>query len=166
MLANNRCRIFSSSSLLCKNKKIKIQRNIILSVVLYGCETWSLTLREERRPRVCENRVLQRIFGPKRDEVIGEWSKLHHEALYDLYSSPNIIRMIKSRRMRWAGHVARMGVQKRCIQGFGGGNLREILYLEDPGVDERKILSGSLGTGLGVRSGSSWLRIGTGGGHL
>jgi hypothetical protein len=74
-------------------------------VVLYGCETWSLTLREEHRLRVFENRVLRRIFGPKRDEVTGGWRKLHN----DLYSSPNIIRMIKSRRMRWAGHVARMG---------------------------------------------------------
>jgi len=76
--------------------------------VLYGCETWSLTLRDERRLRVFENRVLRRIFGPKRDEVTREWRKLHNEELNDLYSSSSIIRMIKSRRMRWAGHVARM----------------------------------------------------------
>jgi hypothetical protein len=75
---------------------------------LYGCETWSLTLREENTLRVFENRVLRRIFGPKRDEVTGEWRKLHNEELHILYSSPNIIRQIKSRRMRWAGHVVRM----------------------------------------------------------
>jgi len=89
--------------------KIKIYRTIILPVVLYGCETWSLTLREERRLRVFENRVLRRIFGPKRDEVTGELIKLHNEELNNLYSSPNIVRVIKSRRMRWAGHVALMG---------------------------------------------------------
>jgi len=98
-----------SSSLLSKNLKIKIYRNIILPVVLYGCETWSLTLREERRLRVFENRVLRRIFGSKRDKVTGEWRKLHNEKLNNLYSSPNIVRVIKSRRIRWAGHVARMG---------------------------------------------------------
>jgi hypothetical protein len=74
--------------------KIKICRNIILSVVLYGCETWSLTLTEECRLRVFKNRVLRRIFGPKRDEVTGEWRRLHNKELYDLYSSPNIIRVI------------------------------------------------------------------------
>jgi len=94
---------------LSKNLKIKIYRNIILPVVLYGCETWSLTLREERRLRVFENRVLRRIFGPKRDEVTGAWRRLHIEELNDLYSSPNIVRVIKSRRMRWTGHVACMG---------------------------------------------------------
>ena len=73
------------------------------------CETWLLTLREERRLRVFENRVLRRIFGPKRDEVTGEWRKLHNEGLNNLYSSPNIGRVIKSRRMRWAGYVARTG---------------------------------------------------------
>ena len=110
-----------SFSLLSKNLKIKIYRTIILPVVLYGCETWSLTLREKRRLRVFENRVLRRIFGPKRDKVTGEWRKLHNEELNILYSLPNIVRVIKSRRMRWAGHVARIGGGERCVQGFGGG---------------------------------------------
>ena len=83
--------------------------NILLAiVVLYGCETWSLTLRVEHRLREFENRVLRRIFGPKRDGVTGEWGKLHNEELNDLYSSPNIVRVIKWRRLRWAGHVAGM----------------------------------------------------------
>jgi hypothetical protein len=89
--------------------KIKIYKTVILPVVLYGCETLSLTLREEHSLRVFENRVLRRIFGPKRDEVKGGWRKLHNEELHGLYSSPSIIRMIKARRMRGAGHVARMG---------------------------------------------------------
>ena len=80
-----------------------------MPVVLYGCETWSLALREERRLRVFENRVLRRVFGAKRDEVTGEWRKLHNEELSDLYCLPNIVRVVKSRRMRWAGHVARIG---------------------------------------------------------
>ena len=80
-----------------------------MPVVLYGCETWSLTLREERKLRVFENRVLRRVFGPKRDEVTGEWRKLRNEGLSDLYSLTNIVRVVKSRRMRWARHVARMG---------------------------------------------------------
>ena len=87
-------------SLLSKNLKIKIYRTIILPVVLYGCETWSLTLKEEHRLRVSENRVLRRIFGPKRDGVTEEWRKLHNEELNDLYSSSNIVRVIKSRRLR------------------------------------------------------------------
>jgi hypothetical protein len=78
----------------------EIYKIIILPVVPYGCETWSLTRREEHRLRVFENRVLRRIFGPKRDEVTGEWRKLHNKELHNLYSSPSIIRMIKSRRMR------------------------------------------------------------------
>jgi len=98
-----------SSSLLSKNLKIKIYRTIILLVVLYGCETWSLTLREELRLKLFENRVLRRIFGPKRDEVTRKWRNLHNEELNDLYSSPSIVGVIKSRRMRWAGRVARTG---------------------------------------------------------
>jgi hypothetical protein len=97
-----------SSRLLSRNLNVKIYREIILPVVLCGCETWSLTLRKEHRLRVFENRVL-RIFGPKRDEVMGEKRKLHSGELYNLYSSPDIVRQIKSRRMKWAGRVARMG---------------------------------------------------------
>jgi len=97
-----------SSSLLSKKLKIKIYRTVILPV-LYGCETWSLTLREERRLSVFEKRVLRRVFGPKKDEVTGDWRKLHNEELSDLYSLQNILRVVKSRRMRWARHVARMG---------------------------------------------------------
>jgi hypothetical protein len=101
-----------SARLLSKNTKIRIYRTIILPVVLYGCETWSLTLREEKRLRVFENRVLRRIFGPKGDEATGEGRRLHNEELNGLYSSPNIIRVIRSRRMRWVGHVARMGEKR------------------------------------------------------
>jgi len=101
-----------SSRLLSKNLKIKIYRTIILPVVLYGCETWLLTLRKEWKLRVFENMVLRRIFGQRRDEVTGEWRRLHNEELNDLYSSPNIVRVIKSGRMRWAGYVARMGEER------------------------------------------------------
>jgi hypothetical protein len=94
-------------------------------VVLYRCETWSLKLREEHRLKVFENRVLRGIFGPKRDEVTGVWRKLHNEELHNLYSLPSIIRMIKSRRFRWAGHVTRMGKKTnayRILTGKTEGN--------------------------------------------
>jgi len=83
-----------------------------LPFVLYECETWSLKLWEERKLRVFENMALRRIFGPRRDEVVGEWRRLHNEELNDLYTSPNIVRVIKWRRMKWAGHVARMGEER------------------------------------------------------
>jgi hypothetical protein len=85
-----------------------VNRTVILLVVVYGCETWSLALSEERRLRVFENMVLKKIFGPMMNEVTREWRRLHNEELYYLYSSPNIFRVIKSRRLRWAKHVARM----------------------------------------------------------
>jgi len=97
-----------SSRLLSKNLKIKIYRTINLPVVLYGCEGWSLTLREERKLRAFANMVLRRIFGPRRDEVTGEWRRLRNEELNDLNSSPNIVWVTKSRRMSWTGHVARI----------------------------------------------------------
>jgi hypothetical protein len=99
-----------SSHLITKNLKIKIYKTVILPVVLYGCETWSPTLREEHKLRVFEDRLL-RIFGPKREED-DSWRKLHDGELHSLYSSPNIVRVIKSRRMRWVGHVVCIGAWK------------------------------------------------------
>ena len=130
-------------------------------VVFYGCETWSLTLREERRLR-----VLRRVFEPKRDEVTGEWRKLHNEELNDLYSLPNIVLVVKSRRMRWAGHVARMGeyrgmhrvlVGKPDVRGPLGRPRRR---WEDNIMMDLQEDGGGGGDWMG------WLRIGTGGGHL
>ena len=112
MLAMAQCRIFCLPVCYPKNIRIKIHRIIILPVVLYGCETWSHKLRKKHRLREFENRVLRGICGPKRDEVTGEWRKLHNEELNDLYCSPNIMRVIITRRMRWAGNVARMGERR------------------------------------------------------
>jgi hypothetical protein len=128
--------------------------------------TWSVTLMEEHRLRVFGNRVLRGMFGPKGDEVTGEWRKLHSGELHNLYSSPDIIRHMKSRRMRWAGHVARMG-EGRNVYRVSVGNCEGKRPLESPRrrwedgikMDLREI-------GWGVWSGLSWLRIGTVGGLL
>jgi hypothetical protein len=110
-----------SSSLLSKSVKIKIYKTIVLPVILYGCETWSLTLRQDCRLRVFKNRVLRRIFGPKRDEATGEWRRLHNKELYALYSSPDITQVIKSIRLRrWAGHVAHMGERRGAYRALVG----------------------------------------------
>jgi hypothetical protein len=106
--------------LLSRNVNVKIYKTIILPVVLYGCETWSLTLGEGHRLRVFENRVLRRIFGPKRDKVTGEWRKLHNEEVHILYSFPNFIRQIKSRRMRWVEHAAHMGEERKLYKVLVG----------------------------------------------
>ena len=137
-----------------------------MPVVLYGSECWSLTLRGERRLRVFENRVLRRIFGPKRDVVTGEWRKLYNGELNDLYCSTNIMRVIKSRGMRWAGHVARMGE---------GRGVYRILVRKPEGQSPlgrpRRRWDDNIKMDLqewdvGLWTESSWLRIGTGGGHL
>jgi hypothetical protein len=116
MHATIRSRTFCLVLLLSKNIKVRVYKAIILRVVPYECETWSLTLREEHKLRVFEKRMLRRIFQQTRVEVTGGWRKLHNEELHDLYSSPSIIRIIKSRRMRWAGHVARMGEKKNVYR--------------------------------------------------
>jgi hypothetical protein len=118
--------------------QVNIHITEILPDVLYGCKTWSLTLREERRLRVFEKSVLRSVFGPKRNDRTGEWRRLQNEKLDDLYSSPNIVRVIKSRRMRWAWHVAHMG--KKVHTAFWWEGLSEPDQLEDLCVDWKIIL--------------------------
>ncbi|KAJ4427803.1 hypothetical protein ANN_25456, partial [Periplaneta americana] len=147
MLGENPQTIRENTGILLEASK----EGVILPVVLYGCETWTLTLREEHRLRVLENKVLRKIFGAKRDEVTGEWRKLHNAELHPLYSSPDIIRNIKSRRLRWAGHVARMGESRNAYRMLAGrpegkkplggprrrweDNIK--MYLREVGYDDR-----------------------------
>jgi hypothetical protein len=147
-----------------ENINIKMYRTVILPVVLYGCETWSLTLREECRLRVFENNLLRRIFGPKMDEVTKEWRNLHNEELNGLYSLPDIIQVIKSRRMKWTGHVACMGYKigvYRVLVGKPKGkrSLGRSWRRGEVKVDLQEV-------GWGAWIGLIWLRIGTGGGLL
>jgi hypothetical protein len=151
MLATILFRVFFSSCLLSKNLKIKMYRTIILLAVLYGCETWSAMLREERSLRMFEKRVMRRITGRKREEVVGDWRRLHNDELPNLYASPNIIRAIKLRRMRWVGHVAYMGEMRNAYNRHTW----------------EAILEWILGKyGGRVCPGFIWLRIGTNAGPL
>jgi len=152
--------------LISRSTKIKIYRTIILPVLLYGWEIWSLTLRERRRLRLFEKRVLRRIFGPTRSEVTREWRQLHNDELNDLYFSPNIVRVIKSRRMRWVGHVAHMG-ERRGVHRVLVGKPEGKIYLEDPAVDGMIILRWVFSKwDVGSWTERIKFRIGTGDGHL
>jgi hypothetical protein len=115
--------VFSSAV---KKIKIRLHRTIILPVVLYGCETWSLTLREEHRMRVFENSMLRRIFGSKKEKVMRRWRKLHEEELHDLYSSSSVIRKIESMRMIWVGHTVRMGNKNQLVKATGMKDRRKV----------------------------------------
>ena len=151
--------------LVSKSLKIKIYRTIILPVVLYGCETWSLTLREERRLRVFKNRVLRSVFGSKRDEIRGSGEKYIMRSLGFFIPYPILCGWLKSRRMRWAGHVARIregrGVQ-RFLVGKPEGK-RPLGRSRRRWDDNIKMDLQEVG---GMETGWSWLRIGTGGGHF
>jgi hypothetical protein len=152
--------------LLSKNVNIKTYTTIILPVVSYGCETWSITVREKCRPKVFENRVLRRIFGPKRYEVTEEWRRLHNKELYALYSSPDIIRVIKSRRLRWAGYVVRMAERRGAYRGLVGKpeGMRPLGRPRRRWEDNIKMALQEVGRGAWAAL--IWLRIGTGGGLL
>jgi hypothetical protein len=156
---------------------------LVISIILYNTTEWShlkdnsrkvyLGIRHSRRfwwviwRNVLGNRVLRRVFGTKTEEVTGEWRKLHNKELNDLYSLPNIVRVVKSRRMRWAGHVARMG-EDWVVHGVLVGKPEEKRPLGRPRQRWEKKIKMDLQEAGGrvVRTGRSWLRIGTGGGHL
>jgi hypothetical protein len=140
-------------------------RIVIFSVVLYGCETWSFTLEEKHRLRVFENRVLRRIFGPKREED-GSWRKMHNDELHSLYSSPNIVMMIKSRRMRWAGHVARMEEGRGVYRVLVGRSEGKRPQRKPRGRWEDNIKMDLRKIGIDGGTGFSWLRIWSSGGFL
>jgi len=131
MKSGNACYHSVQNQFAFKKYRITICRSIILPTVASVCETWSLTVRDERKLRVFEKSVLRGILWPKRNKVKGEWRKLHNEKLKDLYSLPNIIQVIKSRRLGGAGHVACMGGRGEVHTAFWGGNLRETGHLED-----------------------------------
>ena len=150
-----------SSSLLSKNIKIKIHRTIILPVSLYGCVTWSLILREERRLRLFENWILRRIFGPERDEVTGERGKLHNDELNGLYASPNIVRLVKS--MSEMGEVCSTYRVYRVLVGKPKG-MRPLWRSRSRWEDNIEMDVQEMG--WWVWPGSSWLRMVAGGGHL
>jgi hypothetical protein len=160
LISGNACyhsvRSILSSRLLSRNVKVKIDKTIIPPVVLYGCGTWSLTLREEYRLRVFENRVLRRIFGPKRDEVTGEWRKLHSEELHNLYSFPDIIRQITSRRLRWTGHVERRERRGKYTQFWWESPKERTTWKKD-------VLTGGRDQngyeGIGLARGLEWIQL-------
>jgi hypothetical protein len=140
--------------------------NTFHSFIVSPCETWSLKLRQEHRLKVFEKRVLRRIFGLKKNDVTGQRRKLHSGELHNLYSSPYTIRQIKSRRMRWAGHVARVG-EGRIVYRVLVGKPEGKEHLKEQGVEGRMGSKWTLGRLVGgIWSGFSWLRIGTVGGLL
>jgi hypothetical protein len=138
-----------------KKLKIKIYKTVILPVVLHGCETWSLAWGEEHRLRVFENTVLRKIFGPKREED-GSWRKLHNDELHDLYSLPNVVRVFKSRRMRWAGHVACMGKGRGAYRVLVGRPKGKRPLARPRHRWEDNIKMGLRETGI---DGANWIRL-------
>jgi len=137
-----------------------------MPIILYGCETWSVTLRKERRLRVFENRMLRRIFESNRDEITRVWRKIHIEELNDLYSPTNIVRVIKSRRMRWAGHLERTGERRGVYRVLVGKPEGKRLLGRPNRKWEDNIKRHFQEVGYGGWTGSIWLRIGTGVGQL